>query len=72
LGKKYTSNGSVPSKENLQEEVFNHKLIYLTLFPFFATEKLSVSARKEDWQRAAKKQRFGDELVVLSFLLCLS
>jgi len=44
----------------------------LTLFPFFATEKLSVSACKEDWQRAAKKQRYGDELVVLSFLLCLS
>ena len=47
---------------------------YLTLFPFFPTEKLSVSACKEDWQRAAKKQRYGDhdELVVLSFLLCLS
>jgi len=28
---------------------------YLTLFPFFATEKLSVSACKEDWQIAAKK-----------------
>ena len=24
LGKIYTSNGSVPSKENLQEDVFNH------------------------------------------------
>ena len=45
---------------------------YLTLFPFFATEKLSVNACKDDWQRAAKKQRYGDELVVLSFLLCLS
>jgi len=45
---------------------------YLTLFPFFATEKLSVSACKKDWQRAAKKQRYSDELVVLSFLLCLS
>jgi len=47
---------------------------YLTLLPFFATEKLSVSARKKDWQLGPqKKQRYGDdELVVLSFLLCLS
>jgi len=30
---------------------------YVTLFPFFATEKLSVSACKEDWQRAAKKAK---------------
>jgi len=48
---------------------------YLMLFPFLATEKLSVCACKKDWQRAAqKKQRYGDELVVnvLSFLLCLS
>jgi len=29
---------------------------YLTLFPFFATEKFSVSACK-DWQRAAKKAK---------------
>jgi len=40
---------------------------YLTLFPLFATENLSVSSCKEDWQRAAKKQRYDDELVVLSF-----
>jgi len=40
------------SKENLQEGRIQP---YLTLFPFFATEKLSVSAFKEDWQRAAKK-----------------
>ena len=45
---------------------------HLTRFPCFATEMLSVSACKEDWQTAAKKQRYGDELVVVSFFLCLS
>jgi len=40
---------------------------YLTLFPFFATEKLSVSAFKEDWQRAAKKIK--DTVMSLLFYL---
>ena len=42
---------------------------YLTLFPSFATEKLSVSACKEDWQRAAKKSKDTVMSLLLMFYL---
>ena len=46
---------------------------YLTLFPFIATEKLPVGAcAKKTGKGPQKEQRYGDKLVVLSFLLCLS